>query len=190
MANTYNLLIAAALERFSKQGFDAASLSQIAEDVGIKKPSIYAHFKSKEDIYLKVMHLAVEHETQHIVACLNRGKNIKEALYKHLKDMGDRFNNTSHMRFWIRAVYLPPVSLYGQIKSMLDGHMDFIEKEILNACKKLPKSRLSPEILGSAYSGIIDSLQCELLYGGYDKYKKRLSALWKVFSANIGEDVK
>ncbi|MDQ7864476.1 TetR/AcrR family transcriptional regulator [Peribacillus frigoritolerans] len=31
------------------------SLSQIAEEVGMKKQSIYAHFKGKDDLFLQVL---------------------------------------------------------------------------------------------------------------------------------------
>ncbi|SFB33588.1 DNA-binding transcriptional regulator, AcrR family [Acetitomaculum ruminis DSM 5522] len=39
-----------ALELFSKRGFEATSIAQIAEAVGLKKASLYSHFASKQDI--------------------------------------------------------------------------------------------------------------------------------------------
>ncbi|MGN8050864.1 TetR/AcrR family transcriptional regulator [Curtobacterium sp. 22159] len=41
---------AAALELFTRQGYEATSLRQIAEVVGINKASLYHHFTSKEAI--------------------------------------------------------------------------------------------------------------------------------------------
>ncbi len=38
------------LTLFSENGFDGTSVEQIAEKVGIKAPSLYNHFKGKEDI--------------------------------------------------------------------------------------------------------------------------------------------
>ncbi|MCR4750607.1 MAG: TetR family transcriptional regulator [Lachnospiraceae bacterium] len=43
-------IIFATLELASTYGLRAISLSQIAERVGIKKPSLYNHFKSKDEI--------------------------------------------------------------------------------------------------------------------------------------------
>lgn len=43
-------IICATLELASEYGLKAVSLSQIADKVGIKKPSLYNHFKSKEEI--------------------------------------------------------------------------------------------------------------------------------------------
>ena len=42
--NTKGEIIKAALELFSVQGFEATSISQIAEAVGIRKASLYSHF--------------------------------------------------------------------------------------------------------------------------------------------------
>lgn len=39
-----------AIELFAKKGFDATSMREIAEAVGIKKASLYSHYKSKNEI--------------------------------------------------------------------------------------------------------------------------------------------
>ena len=43
-----------ALELFSKKGYDSVSLREIAEEVGIKKSSIYSHYPSKEAILMDI----------------------------------------------------------------------------------------------------------------------------------------
>lgn len=43
-------ILDASLELFSVQGFEATSISQIAEAVGIQKSSLYSHFRSKQAI--------------------------------------------------------------------------------------------------------------------------------------------
>lgn len=40
-----------ALELFSERGYDAVSVADIAAAVGIKAPSLYNHFKSKQEIF-------------------------------------------------------------------------------------------------------------------------------------------
>lgn len=47
---TKDRILLAALDLFSKKGYDDASVDLIAEAVGIKGPSIYTHFKGKEEI--------------------------------------------------------------------------------------------------------------------------------------------
>jgi AcrR family transcriptional regulator len=41
-----------ALELFAEQGYEATSLREIAERLGVTKAALYYHFKSKEDIVL------------------------------------------------------------------------------------------------------------------------------------------
>lgn len=44
-----------ALTLFSKKGYSAVSVGDIAEAVGIKAPSLYKHYKSKEDIFKAIL---------------------------------------------------------------------------------------------------------------------------------------
>ncbi len=56
-------IIQVSLELFLKHGYINTPLSRIADAVGIKKASLYAHFKNKEDIGRSVMvHLLEETE--------------------------------------------------------------------------------------------------------------------------------
>ena len=50
LGNTKQEILEASLELFSVQGFEATSISQIAEAVGIRKASLYSHFESKQAI--------------------------------------------------------------------------------------------------------------------------------------------
>ena len=48
--STKEKIVLAALDLFAEKGYDGVGVDQIAETVGIKGPSLYHHFKSKEDI--------------------------------------------------------------------------------------------------------------------------------------------
>ena len=48
--NTKQQILEASLELFSVQGFEATSISQIADAVGVRKASLYSHFESKQAI--------------------------------------------------------------------------------------------------------------------------------------------
>lgn len=52
--NTKEKIFNVSLDLFSKKGFDSVSLREIAEEVGIKKSSIYSHYASKEAILMSI----------------------------------------------------------------------------------------------------------------------------------------
>lgn len=49
--STREKIITVSLDLFSKKGFDAVSVRDIAGAVGIKESSLYNHFKNKQDIF-------------------------------------------------------------------------------------------------------------------------------------------
>lgn len=48
--DTRSAIQAAALRRFTDQGYDQTSLREIAEDLGVTKAALYYHFRTKEDL--------------------------------------------------------------------------------------------------------------------------------------------
>lgn len=52
--DTKERLILAAIDLFSTKGYEGTTVEEIAKAVGIKAPSIYAHFKGKEVIWQAV----------------------------------------------------------------------------------------------------------------------------------------
>jgi TetR/AcrR family transcriptional regulator len=53
--STAERVLDAAEARFAAKGYDATSLGDIADDVGIRAPSLYKHFESKRALYLAVL---------------------------------------------------------------------------------------------------------------------------------------
>ena len=48
---TKQKILTEALKLFSQNGYEAVSVEQIANAVGIKAPSLYKHYKGKRDIF-------------------------------------------------------------------------------------------------------------------------------------------
>lgn len=49
--STKQKILVEALNLFAEKGYEAVSVGQIADAVGIKAPSLYKHYKSKQDIF-------------------------------------------------------------------------------------------------------------------------------------------
>lgn len=50
-----NRIVAAALETFALRGYDATTMAGIADASAISRPVLYDHFRSKRDLFLKVL---------------------------------------------------------------------------------------------------------------------------------------
>lgn len=62
IASTKGRALEAALELFSRQGYQGASMGDIAAALGIKAPSLYKHFSGgKEELYAALFPLLEEH---------------------------------------------------------------------------------------------------------------------------------
>ena len=53
--NTKQKIVDVALDLFSKKGYANVFVGEIAEGVGIKAPSLYKHYKSKQDIFEAIL---------------------------------------------------------------------------------------------------------------------------------------
>ena len=65
--NTKQEILKASLELFSVQGFEATSISQIADAVGIRKASLYSHFDSKQAILNAIVKEVLEQYGKHSI---------------------------------------------------------------------------------------------------------------------------
>lgn len=59
--STRERALEAALELFSRKGYEAATMGDIAGALGIKAPSLYKYFSGKEELYAALLPLLEEH---------------------------------------------------------------------------------------------------------------------------------
>ena len=82
---TRDRILLAALDLFAKKGYDETSIDLIAEYVGIKGPSIYAHFKGKEDILNSLIDMMEKKYDEKFGTVLNLNKT-PESIEEFRKD--------------------------------------------------------------------------------------------------------
>lgn len=66
-------LIGVAREIFAKQGFEATSMEEIAEQAKVSKPVLYEHFRSKEGVYAVIIDREVRSLVDRIKSALAPG---------------------------------------------------------------------------------------------------------------------
>ncbi|QNK47706.1 TetR/AcrR family transcriptional regulator [Brevibacterium sp. PAMC23299] len=184
----------AALKYFTIHGYEGASLSQIAEEVGMKKQSIYAHFKGKDDLFLQVLRDAKETELSSKLQYFRKvdSKNPEKDLYGFLQLVIDLFQKNEHIKFWLRMSFFPPAHLAKEIGQEV---IDIEEKvQAILECKFHDwintKLIVEDEAITPTYAflGVVDSILLELVYGNDEKrLNDKLSASWKVFWRGISQ---
>ena len=55
MADTKENILQTALRLFARDGYEAASVSDIAGELGITKGALYKHYKNKQDIFNSIV---------------------------------------------------------------------------------------------------------------------------------------
>nr|WP_247604731.1 TetR/AcrR family transcriptional regulator [Alcaligenes faecalis] len=177
------------MARFAVQGFDATTMNEIAADVGIKKPSVYAHFRNKDELFLSLIPKIVEDELNHARQVLQGGEGIRQQLRAYLEGIQERFEQSHQVRFWIRTLFAPPVHLYDVVMEPMHVFMadleSIIHRALAQSALARPATGLSVDTLAMTYMALIDSLQSELLFGGARKYQRRLESVWLVFEAAL-----
>ena len=66
---TKQRILTEAVKLFSKEGYEAVSVDQIAKAVGIKAPSLYKHYKSKRDIFDSILRTMEQRDAENAIAC-------------------------------------------------------------------------------------------------------------------------
>lgn len=174
-----------AVEQFAESGYDAASLNDIAVAVGMRKPSLYAHFSSKDDLFEAVFERALEAERLYVEGCFAADKGLPGALYARC--LSERYLESAHLRFLLRAAFFPPVELRSMISAGFEGYLERMGEVFGKALQRqLPKlDDERQELFVDAYLGVVDSLIVELIYAGQAAYERRLRAMWTMFAGSL-----
>lgn len=182
-------LCEAALFHFSEHGYDGASLSAIAEEVGIRKPSIYSHIGSKDELYLLILDDALVEESEFVQQCFDKTRPIPGVAY--IEALAGRFEASPHLQFLLRTAYLPParhkVKIAQEFESFFSKIRALYMADFEETFGDLYTSEES-ELFCEAWLGIVDCLCVELLYGLGKRSEVRKHAMMtlmiKAFSSN------
>lgn len=82
---TRGRILVAALDLFSRHGYSAASMRQIAREVGVRESAIYVHFKSKQDILDTLFDLYGPGSTTSLFDALRRDALIRDPIVSFKK---------------------------------------------------------------------------------------------------------
>ena len=101
----------AALELFAWRGYEGTSLTGVAGAVGIKKPSIYAHYGSKMDLFLSVAGWVSREYRQFWDRSLKEAEGMRGdevPLFLFQRVVGFFSQDPARLAFFLRLWVFPP----------------------------------------------------------------------------------
>ncbi|MEU1205510.1 TetR/AcrR family transcriptional regulator [Nocardia sp. NPDC005825] len=86
-SDTRERILETAIGLFAQRGFEACTVRDLADAVGIKPPGLYSHFKSKEDILSEAMLRALRGFLVHVCApatTVGAAARLRETVRRHI----------------------------------------------------------------------------------------------------------
>ncbi|ENA28396.1 MULTISPECIES: TetR/AcrR family transcriptional regulator [Pseudomonas] len=188
-------IVSAAVTHFAHRGYDASSLADIAEAVGIRKASLYAHFDSKDDLYMQIFAeaLRMEQDIAHQCFVSEESKTLPGLTY--CTNLIARYDESDYLKFLLRAGYMPPAVLAVPIYSGHETYLAQLQEAFtgrLRAWTDTPDTLADEDVrlYSHAYIGIVDSLQVKLVYTDTAHAAVRLTALERMLSNALATAIK
>lgn len=170
----------AAILHFAERHYSSASLNEIAITAGIRKASLYAHFKSKDELFLAAFNRALELEREHVQQCFSLADTEKPG-FQYCNSLQERYATAPTLRLLLLATYLQPLTLKTALDEGYEGYLqllrDHFSEALLRAQPKLTTYPNSIAQFSTAYLGIVDSLHVTLIYTDGLEFQARLTAL-------------
>jgi AcrR family transcriptional regulator len=180
-----------ALDLFGQKGYEDTSLTEIANAVGIKKPSIYNHFRSKEDIFMEVIEdLSVSEVTAYKNA--SKKMNINEPL-KNVRILFDLFCHrlvtTKEALLWKRVTFFPPEVFKDLIQKQFIHFEQVTTAILVSIYQEGQKQKLFSDIeedeFIASFLCLVDGVFLEHHYYTEEIFRQRIESAWKVYELGI-----
>ncbi|MBC6310444.1 TetR/AcrR family transcriptional regulator [Listeria sp. FSL L7-1582] len=173
----------AALPLFAEQGYEGTALSEIAKAVGIKTPSIYAHFASKEALFLEIYRDVMRHELVMLEEVAKEKHGTMEAeLRAFFYKVTDFGVDPDVKRFFQRAIFFPPQSLAKQMREEMTTY-EAMTSESIGAILGQELDAVQKEKWIYVFYCLLDGLSLEHEIYGVEDFAKRRDAAWEALAA-------
>jgi len=184
----------AALKIFSTSSYEETTLSKIANEVGIKTPSIYAFYKNKEDLFLTVLHMVFTDHYEHIKQLVDSlaNESAERKLFMILQEMYNyHLNEEEKTNFYRRFMQFPPHGLEEIVQDEFlksDEYLSNVLNDIfLTAIKNGEVREMEIETLTASFLCLMDGLFTQLFYYPRDKEQLdwRLRINWEIYWSGV-----
>lgn len=168
---TKNKLKEVAMRLFGEKGYEGTALSEIAKEVGVKTPAIYAFFENKEDLFMTVFREAMQSYNTYIQELSEDQKvlSAQESLRGILSRQYEFYQKSPEAsKIVLRYVVFPPAFLKETIEEAFlesDAMLTkIIEQFISKGMEEGVIRDQSKELLVDAFLNLMDGLSMQYFY--------------------------
>lgn len=177
---------------FTERGYEGASLADIIEEIGIKKSSIYNHYKSKDDLFLSIYDSCVTDELYHMKQFFGVSLEPHEIfpyLKLYIEKRSHRILNVLSAKFLFRFNIFPPYHLKEVLLEKAEIYFTTLSDQFLEFLKILPFFATYTEQEATEFVHLYVTLQQGIIMdgfmgGGYCT-KERLELGWAHFESKF-----
>ena len=116
-----------AFKLFARQGYEATTMQQIGDAVGLDKSSLYVHFKNKSDIYTENLSHEFEVYEQQVIKQLECDGDYKSLMRCLFVNSLKYFSDRERLLFWKQAVLLARSGLNAEMAEQSAFYLDKIK---------------------------------------------------------------
>ncbi|MGM9618913.1 MAG: TetR/AcrR family transcriptional regulator [Oscillospiraceae bacterium] len=171
---TKERILTEAVKLFSKEGYEAVSVDQIAKAVGIKAPSLYKHYKNKRDIFDSILRRMEQQDGENARACA-----LPEGTAETMPEAYERASVTDlitfskqQFRYWTEDEFASSFRKLLTVEQYRSEEMQGLYQQYLGA----GPLQYVADLLGSETEALAFYGPMHLLYSVYDNADDKAAA--------------
>lgn len=176
------------LRLFSSYGYEETVLKDIAKNVNIKPPSIYAYFESKQDLFEQIVSFVIEDYLEFIEqqSYVIKDFSIEKKLYHILVELNKYYYMNDKGLFLKRYGIYPPENF----KELITAKNKMVEEGIRDLVFSILRNNKENELIDeetivTSFTTILDGMLFHMMSSPYEEYERRLNRIWSVFWKGI-----
>ncbi|MFA1819537.1 TetR/AcrR family transcriptional regulator [Virgibacillus oceani] len=189
---TRDKILQAALSSFAINGYEGTTLAHIAGAVGIRKPSLYNHFTSKDELFFTVAEKVMKEWIEVMVtsAHAHKVKPTEQRIYLVLADSTDFIRGKHEGMLYKRLMLFPPAALVEDLRRLVqagDEKIDEILKDFYEQGRNEGVLNDSFPVFRAGFYCLMDGLFTESFIYREEEFQDRLEGAWTVFYRGVSK---
>lgn len=173
------------IKLFAKNGFESTSMTNIANVIGITKPSIYSHYENKLDLFLACLEKICNEQMDYVdkISNDNTLRTAQDKLFALLNNCS-LLIDSNVFEFYYRFYFFPPIEIQEIVEKKLAVSIEQCNSVVMKILTEGIKSgeiddTLSIDDIKNSYNCLMDGLSCKM------PSRNNVKNIWNVFWRGI-----